>query len=168
MATRAPLKDIKLTPKQEKVIGEWFDAQAKLDHIKAEEAELRENVLKIFYPGGVKHEGTENWAMPGGWIFKVVGKANVKIDETMIAHVRQQLKALGPDANGVLYTIDETIKYKPAFSASGFKALSKEAQKIVCQAVTFTPGSPAVSLEKPKAVAPKAQAVEGYNPFAGE
>lgn len=156
---------VELTPEQkeaarikaEATVALWFDKAEKLAVLKAEEMDLRNQVVRYYFPKGLK-EGTNKADLPEGWGMTVTGVVNRKIDVAVEAAVKAEMKEK--------YEIDagEFIKYKPELDLPAYRELEKHAVdatgerveraqgvlKCLQQLLIVTDGSPQVKLTEPK------------------
>lgn len=168
MATRLPVQECAMTPELEKAMGEWHAAVIASKEAAARENETRMAVFAHFFPEGDPRRsagGKDKFQMPGGFVLEIERRINVKIDKAALPAVRQVVSEMPVDPEtGEVPTIEHAIRMAPEFSESGYKALPEHVRLIVNDCLTFTPGTPGLKLEPPKAAKPSAKA--GHNPFA--
>jgi hypothetical protein len=160
MPATIPAQELKMTPELETLIGEWFESVNKLSAAKARENQLRLALYDLLVPADDKRrseEGTDRFAMPGGWHLDIDRKLNCRIDETILATVQQEIKELPPTEDGEIVSIDAAVVFKPKITAA-YKHLPDVAKEILNKALTWTPGTPGMALELPKSRTAKATA----------
>lgn len=149
MATK-PAKGYEPDEEFNTMSAEWMELTARMAVDKAREIELRNALIKKLYPRGIIPVGTNNHSVGEGWVVKVAGKVNSKVDETMIASTRELMVNLAKEGKVQPFDLDEVIRFKPELSASGWNALTTEQQHVVKNCVTFTPGQAGLEIVKPK------------------
>lgn len=130
--------------------AEWMELSERLGLEKAREVILRNEIIKLIYPKGVIPKGTNNFPVGEGWVVKVAGKENAKVDETLIAETRALIEAKIEAGEVTPFDLDDVIKFKPELSLSGWNGLTAEQQHLVRNCVTFTPGQAGLEITKPK------------------
>jgi len=164
MAQDETLK-VELTPeekeearvKAEATVAEWFDAAAKLAVLKEQEMNLRNEVVRYYFPNGLK-EGTNKADLPEGWGMTVTGVINRKIDVAVKDAVHAQL------VEEFQFDSGEAIKYKPELDVPVYRLMQKAViettgdnqekarrfLKLFESMLIVTDGSPQVKLTEPK------------------
>ena len=118
-------------------IMQWNELQEKLAFIKQEEARLRKEIVdKLFSEASV---GTNTIELGKGYKLKAVIKENTSIDTAALSSLKLPAGAL-----------DGVIVYKPSLSATGYKKMPANLQRILDTALVVKPGTPALSLVEPK------------------
>lgn len=130
--------------------AEWMEVSARIGVDKAREIILRNELIAAIYPKGNVPVGTNNHSVGEGWVVKVVGKLNTKVDETLVAETRALIEAKIKAGEVPAFDLDDVIKYKPELSITGWNALTAEQQHLVRNCVTFTPGQAGLEITKPK------------------
>lgn len=149
MAARIPVQKTEHTKELDELVGAWFTAANELASISKRENEARVALYRHFYKEGDKkasEDGTEKFEMPGGWVLEITRRLNVKIDEALLDAAKKVIAELPADPEtGELATIDTAVKYKPQLTA-GYDNLRGDVKEILSEALTFTPGLPAIKL----------------------
>lgn len=136
---------------KDQLLEKWYSTAGALALAKAEESVLRNLVVTGFFPDGLK-EGTQTLPLADGWVLKVAGKVNRKIDPAMIGPVTLEMAAKFGDAN---VTVDDLINYPPELKISAYKTLTAEQRQVFDAALIITDGTPAVIIDQPKRGVPK-------------
>lgn len=147
-----------------KDLATWYDCQAKLEKLKADELTYRNKVVQYFFPDGLK-EGVQDVDMPEGWKLKVTGKINRKVQPELIAMVTQELDKVQESvpAEERLQCAD-LIRYKPELSVTEYKKLVEQVKTssggtqeffktlltTFDQVLVTSDGTPSVELIQPK------------------
>ncbi|MBD4204906.1 hypothetical protein GUH47_02630 [Xanthomonas citri pv. citri] len=129
---------------------EWMQLSETLSTGKAREIILRNELIAMIYPKGNIPKGTNSHMLGEGWVVKVAGKENAKVDETLVADTRALIEAKVKAGEVLAFDLDEVIKYKPELSVSAWNSLTAEQQHLVRNCVTFTPGQAGLEITKPK------------------
>jgi hypothetical protein len=140
----------KPTEKFDEVAAKWMKVEAKLSELKVEELKLRNELIAFVFPKGNIPEGTNNVELTEGWVLKVGGKTNVKVDETLIAETMALVKKAVKDGIIPPFDFDEVIKYKPSFGSGAYNNLTGEQQHLVKNCLEMKPGQASVEITKPK------------------
>lgn len=129
----------------------WSELKEKIAEVctplVTEEMELRKEIFSMAFPS--PKEGTNNSELQGKWILKGTYKLDRKIDEAALPAVLEQLRKQN-------VVTELLVKYEPKLSATNYKALSIENQRIFDQAMTIKPASPTLELIPPKTKGSKA------------
>lgn len=145
-------------------LANWYDCQAKLEKLKADELAYRNKVVQYFFPDGLK-EGVNKCDMPEGWELKVTGKINRKVQPELIATVTKELEDLQkrvPEDQRL--TVSDLVRYKPELSLTDYKKLIEQVKSssgdtqyfyhqllsTFDQLLVMTDGTPSVELLQPK------------------
>lgn len=157
MGKSLPVLDFEMTPECEKVLADWYSAATELKALGTREGELRAQLYSFFYAeDDVKRSeaGTEKFKMPGGWVMAIERRINVSIDQAQLNSIEAEVQKLAIDEDtGEMPTIGPAIKMKPSFSESGYRDLRDDVKALLNAALEFTPGTPGLKLEPPKAKA---------------
>lgn len=127
-----------LGKKQLEVLNEWSKAAQKAAEFQALERQLRKELVERIF-GEDAGKGTHNKELNNGFKLKAVIKENTRVDEAALASLgftKAELK--------------DTIKYKPEFRVTGYKALPEDKQKLLDQALIVRPGMPELTIVPPK------------------
>lgn len=112
-----------------------------LEQAKARELELRAQIAAALFPSPV--EGANRLFTEDGYQIYLDHKINRNIDEAAIDAVMAELPEGCPARE-----LGFLIRYKPALVMDGYRALPEDQLRIVQQAITETPGSPKLVIEK--------------------
>lgn len=148
MAT-SPAKPFKVTDAFNTLSAEWMAKSAEMAALKPRELELRNQLVKMVMPKGVT-KGTHNFSLPEGWVCKIEGKVNIKVDETLLPETRKLVADMIESEDVPPFDLDSVIIFKPEISISAFNALTAEQQHLVKNCLTITDGQPSLSIVKPK------------------
>lgn len=128
----------------------WTQAGEELAHHKKAESELRDEIIARYFAGKKPESGagTVNIDFPNGKL-KAVFKRTYKVDSVKAEILFKKLEA-NADA-GSLAILEQTIKYKPDFSMTGYKMAAPALQKQIDAALTYTDGKPSLEFVPAKA-----------------
>ena len=119
-----------------------------------QEKEVRAQIVALIYPDSFDERGTDRFELGGGWALDLERRMNIKIDETQISSVREEVAKLPVDPEtGEMPSIDSAVKFKAELSESGWDNLRDDVRALLQPAVTFTPGSPGFKIKPPKQTA---------------
>lgn len=126
-----------ITRRMSDKIMAWHKLQQELAYIKQEEASLRKEIVDgLFSQADV---GTSTVDLGRGYKLKAAIKNNVSIDTAALSNLKMPEGAL-----------DGVINYKPSLSATGYKKMAPNLQKILDTALVVKPGAPQLTLVEPK------------------
>lgn len=127
------------------LIREWDDLKAQVETVAKplieKERALRQLVADAMFDEPT--EGTNYTPLEGGWKLKLVYKLDRKIDEAMLATVKEQLAAMN-------VSLDRVVKYKPEVILKEYRELTAEQMNVFDQAIVIKPGTPALEMVPPK------------------
>jgi hypothetical protein len=83
-------------------------------------------------------DGTETVTTPEGYLIKIVGRMNRKIDAELV----QELAA----ENGLTEHLSTLLRWKPEVNQSAWKAANESITRALSGAITTTPGRPSFSI----------------------
>src|SRR5690606_30868800 len=121
---------------------------AKMAADKAREIELRNKLITKVFKTGIVPVGTTNVVLPEGWVLKLQGKENIRVDEALVGQTRQLIEEKVNSGEITGFTFDEVIKYKPDLSLTGFNSLTDEQQHLVRNCLISRPGQAAIEITK--------------------
>lgn len=140
------------TPDEEfnKDSAEWMELSAKMAADKVREVELRNRIISKVYKTGNVPEGTNNIILPEGWVLKINGKVNIKVDETLVEETKKMVEEKIAAKELAPFVFDEVIKYKPDVSLTGLKSLTDEQRHVIRNCLSEKPGQASIEITKPK------------------
>lgn len=130
--------------------AEWMELTAKMAADKVREIELRNRLISKVFKSGNIPVGTTNVVLPKGWVLKVQGKVNVKVDESLVGETKALLEEKVKSGEISAFSFDEVIRYKPELSLTGFKMLTDEQKHILRHCLEEKPGQASIEITKPK------------------
>lgn len=153
MNEQTETQDVDLNATQEAVkptqdqINRWYELQAKLREIKAEEMFLRILIYKGLFPK--PSEGTNTFDLGvDKWAFKAQRVIDRKVDEAALAALKEDLiKEEIP--------VDDLIRWKPELEVKKYRALTAEQRTRFEQVLIIKDGSPQLELVQQKRAARK-------------
>jgi len=127
------------------LIKEWDDLKAQVEAVAKplidKERALRQLVADAMFDE--PHEGTNYVDLESEWRLKLTYKLDRKIDEAMLATVKEQLASMN-------VSIDKIVKWKPEVVLKAYRELTAEQMNVFDQAVVIKPGTPALEMVPPK------------------
>lgn len=120
----------------------WTNSVEELAHYKKAESELRDEIVARFFAGRVPQSGagTVNHDFSNGKL-KAVFKRSYKVDPIKAEAL---FKALEEKGEPLLAMVEQTIKYKPEFSMTGYKMLPAPLAAKVDGVLSYTDGKPSL------------------------
>jgi hypothetical protein len=134
-------------------MGDLYEKANTLAASKASEAVARTRVRDLLFPDSWDSEGTDKFQLPGGWVLEFKRTLNVKIDDAALPAIKEAIEKLPVDADSGEMASMDAISYKPDLSMSKYREMRDDAKKLLGEALTFTPGSPAIKTIEPSAKA---------------
>lgn len=121
---------------------EWWRLAQLLDSLKVKELEFRNELFKRQFPNPVEGSAENKVPLGEGWILQADHKINRNVDEAVVSAlmVADNTRALA----------QKVFRYKPELILKEFKGLSPEDKKLIADAVTEKPGTPALKIVLPK------------------
>lgn len=120
-------------------LEEWYKLKVQLDSLKLKELTLRKAIHEFYFPDA--EEGTSSIDIGGGFVLKAVTKYNYRIDEGALEAVKPKLEDLG---------VAPPVRYKIELDTKPYRALKGEAEEVFGEALIIKPGTPTLSIVKPK------------------
>ncbi|MCK9234951.1 MAG: hypothetical protein M0P09_01390 [Acholeplasmataceae bacterium] len=130
--------------------AEWMELTAKMAADKAREIELRNRLISKVYKNGVVPVGTNNVLLPEGWVLKVNGKVNYRVEEDAVEATKGLIAEKVAAGEITEFSFDDIVKYKPDLSLSGWNGLTEEQKHLIRNCVTERPGQASIEITKPK------------------
>ena len=121
-------------------LEKWYEVQKNLAKVKDEEAKLRKEVFKLFFPNPI--EGTNTTELDDGWVLKGVHKLNRKVNETALLTVQKR--------KGMDEVVKNVIAYKPSLKKTEYNKLPDAKKNVLDGALVMTPGTPSLEVVLPK------------------
>lgn len=125
-------------------LSEWYSAADELKKIKFKEITLRKRIFGFFFKDPT--EGTNNHDMDDGYTLKGVHKIDRKVDEGAFNSLKDKFRESGINP-------DTLVEMKPSLVKAQYNKLTEEQRHLVDQMLIIKPGSPSISIVKPKAKA---------------
>jgi len=126
----------------EQLTTEWWAADQALAAIKARELALRNELFKRRFPNPVEGSAENKVPLEAGYILQADHKINRSVDEAVVSALMK--------ADNTRPLAEKVFRYKPELVLKVFKGLSPEDKKIIADAVTEKPGTPALKIVLPK------------------
>ena len=136
---------------QDKLLA-WDHAKKALEAAKANEAALRQEVLKDFYDFGGEsdlREGTENLELGNGYKLKAVFKLSRKL-ENKGGETSEALRVIAERFEGGKLYAERLVKWSPELSVSEYKKLPANIQEVIDSCVTTKAATPSLEIVEPK------------------
>lgn len=126
----------------EQLTTEWWAASQALDTLKVRELALRVELFKRQFPSPVEGSAENKVPLGGGYILQADHKINRNVDEAVVSALMK--------GDNTRPLAEKVFRYKPELVLKAFRDLSEEEKKIVADAVTEKPGTPALKIVLPK------------------
>lgn len=126
----------------------WDNMKRQLAALKSEEAILRARIFGHYFPDPT--EGTNTADLNGGWVIKGKHVITRSVDVAALTNLTPLLREKG-------YNIDKLIRYKPELSATEYKKLTPDQQRVFDQVLTIKNGSCGLEIVLPAANRPAAE-----------
>ena len=126
----------------EQLTADWWAASQALDALKVRELALRNELFKRQFPNPVEGSAENKVPLGEGWILQADHKINRNVDEAVVSALMK--------GDNTRPLAEKVFRYKPELVLKEFKGLSPEDKKIVADAVTEKPGTPALKIVLPK------------------
>lgn len=140
-------------------LARWYNLQAELGKLKAQEALLRPIIFKHFFPGA--HEGVNDYLLPVDpndpnavpYVLKGTRKIDRKID--LPVYYSYSKEWADPDTGEVFPSqfaakgipIDELIEFKPELRVGAYKKLDPEKRAFVDQVLNIKDATPSMEIK---------------------
>ena len=135
-----------LNKKQLATIDRWHKVAKQLSSLRAEEKELRLNILGDIFnhkPDRETRDSAEHYMIMPGFSLTADFKQSMKI-ETGNKDFKECLVQISED------DLNEAVKFNPNLSVSGYKKLSIKDRRLIDRCITKKPGLPGLKLVVPK------------------
>jgi len=126
----------------EALTTEWWSASQSLELLKARELELRKELFARQFPNPVEGSAENKVPLGDGWILQADHKINRTLDDAVVSALMK--------ADNTRPLAEKVFRYKPELNLKEFKGLSPEDRKVIADAVTEKPGTPALKIVLPK------------------
>jgi len=126
----------------EQLTTEWWAASQSLEAIKTRELALRNELFKRQFPNPVEGSAENKVPLGGGYILQADHKINRNVDEAVVSALMK-----GDNTRALA---EKVFRYKPELVLKEYRALDDEARKVIADAVTEKPGTPALKIVLPK------------------
>lgn len=126
----------------EQLTTDWWAASQALDALKVRELALRVELFKRQFPSPVEGSAENKVPLGGGYILQADHKINRNVDEAVVSALMK--------GDNTRPLAEKVFRYKPELVLKAFRDLSDEEKKIVADAVTEKPGTPALKIVLPK------------------
>lgn len=117
----------------------WYNKQQELKKLQASEKAMRDTVVSVFFPEGMK-EGTNNFKLSTGDVLSVVNPMNRKVDKAVFSSIIEQMIEKGIDVN-------EVVETKVELKVGAYRKLTVEQLAVMDECITMTQGSPQVTVK---------------------
>lgn len=133
------LPEMNLTEEQKyELLYNWYSKKEELAKVQAQERALRQSVVSVFFPDGLK-ENTNKIKLDTGDDLVVTLPYTRKVDKAIFSQILQDLIEAGVDINEVTET-------KVELRVAAYRKLTAEQLAIFDECVTTTPGSPQLKI----------------------
>lgn len=147
--------DNEFAVERDRLLMLWQDAQKRLETAKAEEMDLRKQVVDFAFDQD-KVSGTERIELGGGWQAKAEKKitygfiqdAEGKLDRKAVNAALDKIEARS-DAGA--YIAENLVKWTPALSVTEYKKLTAEDKAAIDAVIVTKEGAPTLEIVAPKA-----------------
>lgn len=126
----------------EQLTTDWWAASQALDALKVRELALRNELFKRQFPNPVEGSAENKVPLGEGWILQADHKINRNVDEAVVSALMK-----GDNTRALA---EKVFRYKPELVLKEYRALDDEARKMIADAVTEKPGTPALKIVLPK------------------
>lgn len=133
------LPEMNLTEEQKyELLYNWYCKKEELVKVQAQERALRQSVVSVFFPDGLK-ENTNKIKLDTGDDLVVTQPYTRKVDKAIFSQILPDLIEAGVDINEVTET-------KVELRVAAYRKLTAEQLAIFDECVTTTPGSPQLKI----------------------
>ena len=133
------LPEMNLTEEQKyELLYNWYSKKEELAKVQAQERALRQSVVSVFFPDGLK-ENTNKIKLDTGDDLIVTQPYTRKVDKAIFSQILPDLIEAGVDVNEVTET-------KVELRVAAYRKLTAEQLAIFDECVTTTPGSPQLKI----------------------
>lgn len=133
------LPEMNLTEEQKyELLYNWYCKKEELAKVQAQERALRQSVVSVFFPDGLK-ENTNKIKLDTGDDLVVTQPYTRKVDKAIFSQILPDLIEAGVDVNEVTET-------KVELRVAAYRKLTAEQLAIFDECVTTTPGSPQLKI----------------------
>lgn len=133
------LPEMNLTEEQKyELLYNWYSKKEELAKVQAQERALRQSVVSVFFPDGLK-ENTNKIKLDTGDDLVVTQPYTRKVDKAIFSQILPDLIEAGVDINEVTET-------KVELRVAAYRKLTAEQLAIFDECVTTTPGSPQLKI----------------------
>lgn len=123
-------------------LNDWWELTQRLEADKLRETELRKELFGAAFPHPSEGSAKNKFALADGYILQGDYKINRTLDQAVISTLSK--------GDNTRPLVESVIKYNPALVLPKWKALSAEDRILLADMVTEKPGTPALSIVKPK------------------
>lgn len=123
-------------------LNEWWEITQRLEVDKLRETELRKDLFGMAFPDPTEGSVKNKVNLSDGYILQGDYKINRTLDQAVISTLSK--------GDNTRPLVDTVIKYNPALILPAWKKLSDVDRALLADMVTEKPGTPALSIVKPK------------------
>lgn len=116
----------------------WYGDQQQLRELRNKEMVERKSLFAYFFPSPV--EGTNRFALGGGFDLKATQGYTRKVDEDALGAVKQK------DAKALKLNLDALFPTKPTLDLSEYRKLNEEQRRFVDTLLDIDEGSPSMEI----------------------
>lgn len=132
---------VNVTERRDLMLHEWVKLDGKIKHLKKQELELREKLVKEFSSKD-KIEGSETIELGNDYKLRVKKTLRYNLDSK---HVKEALTKINdPDV------VERLVSWKPSLSVREYKQLNKDHKKSIDSVLEIKPGTPSLEIVVPK------------------
>ena len=124
-------------------IMEWLKKKSELALVKAQEAVLRQKIIKTFF--ATPTEGTNKFDLGKDYGLKFTHKLTREVDDAMLTNLLPALREKG-------INVDNLVERKPSLKLKNWRDLTEEEHQLFDQCVTTKPASGTLEFVKPKGI----------------
>lgn len=122
-------------------LARWYQLQAQLAQVKAEEMVLRKRLFGNYFPA--PREGTNNLTLPDGAVLKGDHKISRDIDQAL-------LQVNGPALVEEGIPVGKLVQWQPSLVMKEYRELEEKQRLRFDICLTIKPGSPTLQIAIPK------------------
>ncbi|CUS06491.1 hypothetical protein FDJ62_gp30 [Acinetobacter phage Loki] len=130
------------------LITGWSDLKEQMNRLKAQELEMRNEIIKRFFSRDLDKEGTINHELGRGWKLKAEFKKTYGFTTT--EDLNAALDKLEDQSPEFKLLVERLVGWSPKLSVSEYKKLPDDFRKIIDEVIVIKPSQPTVTLVEPK------------------
>lgn len=147
MSTQVQTMDFSQVSNDNLITG-WSDLKEQMNRLKAQELEMRNEIIKRFFSRDLDKEGTINYELGRGWKLKAEFKKTYGFTTT--EDLNAALDKLEDQSPEFKLLVERLVGWSPKLSVSEYKKLPDDFRKIIDEVIVIKPSQPTVTLVEPK------------------